>query len=285
MKQQFLLLDSFEAIGDWWHPEHPEHKVTGTLEYSPDTGVVLNIVGSLLPDRLNIGPFRSYDTVFGHLLNGPICTLVSSITTNRTIRSGAGVVGERIASEYLLLNIHHDHFKEHKYSLLSVQFTNLAWWLGKQPIARSWTSEEDHRAHVEYDLFTTSFQHHINSRDCELSIIQLVSEQVSMRSMTVEVSDHVVIEASQPQTFDWYWQLMGDIRNLLVLFLTFPIYALKVAMMTIKCSQALLTWDLEMSPPSSTIRVPFKPKFVSILTGLVYLTRVTRRCFSMVWLH
>jgi hypothetical protein len=41
------VVDRFEAQGEWWLPDRPERRVSGTLSFDPDSGSTLSLIGSL----------------------------------------------------------------------------------------------------------------------------------------------------------------------------------------------------------------------------------------------
>jgi len=40
------MIEQFEYKGIWWLPDGDEGKIAGTLSFSPDKGIVLDLIGS-----------------------------------------------------------------------------------------------------------------------------------------------------------------------------------------------------------------------------------------------
>ena len=40
------MMDKFEYEGIWWLPDKPEKQVSGTLRFTPNEGVILDLIGS-----------------------------------------------------------------------------------------------------------------------------------------------------------------------------------------------------------------------------------------------
>lgn len=90
-------MDGFEVQGQWWLPDHPEHRITGTLSWDPTSGGTLKLLGQLRPRVVIEHPLpdgqvqrvvkddqdRSYPLVFGQVEDHPYTLLDAFMSFKR----------------------------------------------------------------------------------------------------------------------------------------------------------------------------------------------------------
>lgn len=59
-----MMIEAFEETGIWWLPESPDRPISGTISYSPQGGIKLWLVGTLVSER------RLYATSFHPVVHG-----------------------------------------------------------------------------------------------------------------------------------------------------------------------------------------------------------------------
>jgi len=65
------VTESFECSGLWWLPDNSEDRVAGVLRFSPEDGLVLNLLGMLGSRGGGVG-IKSYEIVFGSVYDSPM---------------------------------------------------------------------------------------------------------------------------------------------------------------------------------------------------------------------
>ena len=99
------LTESFDSVGEWFLPDAPDRKITGSLSYMDRrTELHLNGVFQSLSGSLNIADmFPTYPTVHGVVRNGP----ASLIGVRRIEGSfGSNPSSERLSATLLVIGAH-----------------------------------------------------------------------------------------------------------------------------------------------------------------------------------
>ena len=121
------MIDEFHLKGDFWLPETPDRKVSGTLRFNQDEGATLELIGSL--EDIKPGPIGIWekDIILGFSTNGKYITLYRCLEFNKNI-SMPGMISQVIHSDKVFLGGHFDKPEDIKFKSILVRFSHLDEW-------------------------------------------------------------------------------------------------------------------------------------------------------------
>jgi len=133
-------MDLTEHIGEWWLPDHPTHRVAGTLLLSREDGPILTLLGSLddgwgenFPDQ--------YSAILGEVLDVGLVTLrgcwTKSLRSSRTHKSG--LAKTVYGAHWALLGDHIPQREAPRFHFVAVEVSQLTNWIGRSGLMTTWT--------------------------------------------------------------------------------------------------------------------------------------------------
>lgn len=138
--------ETFEHKGFFWLPNYPDKKIPGTLKFSPDTGILLELIGSFPKEN------SKQEIILGFTEKGKCITLLNSFETTRNM-SFPGIKITNIVSNYLFSGPEHlETKKQVKFYQAIVRLKYLDEWLNKSEgfnINYNW---DDHEITIKYKL-------------------------------------------------------------------------------------------------------------------------------------
>lgn len=93
------MIAEFENRGIWFLPNKPDEKISGIPKYTPEKGVLLELIGAFLTEQ------NEFELILGEIESGKAVTLYNSYIINHTfsatfnvstIFSNFAFVGEQI---------------------------------------------------------------------------------------------------------------------------------------------------------------------------------------------
>ena len=121
-----MLTDPLEITGVWWLPESPETEIAGTLRYSPEEGIILELIGSF-HDITEMNAPREIPVVNG-VAGGKNVTL----TNLHTIRSNLQIPGVHLSTlraRFAFVGNIFTSLDSIQFSSVSVAYLHLNAWL------------------------------------------------------------------------------------------------------------------------------------------------------------
>lgn len=231
-----LLGEHQNWTGHWWRPEDPDNKVPEVLTYSPDKGLRLQLLGGW---KYNVTrPGENGSTIITDELqrwlvvvgigDGKFITLMSvHVTTARSFSLG-GMFGTpdklELRAHTALVGVHMDDPDEPAFTAASAHVEDMTVWSRRTGI------QETHHFEPERDLSGTIELKHLEALTVESGPLTAKlshyawhphSEQTRSQTLT-RVREHQVIrfERSEPQSFEYWLDLLGDIADLISLALS-----------------------------------------------------------------
>ncbi len=214
-------MDSFEYIGLWWLPEKPDRKMTGTLSFTVQNGLRLEIMGALedIFARLESGKLSKYDVIYGITQKGKFVT----VTNCRSYGQSLNVPG--ISTEAFFCDIAyitHGHFlvnpEAAKFPAILVDFTYLINWTGLNVLREEWIRQESEFIGSKLELRAVE-PRRFELDAATLSIgINFGTDSTSKRHRTYKQSSYIKIESPVPLTLeDWLSQYIRPLQDLITL--------------------------------------------------------------------
>jgi ApeA N-terminal domain 1 len=217
-----LLEEQSEYRGYWWHPDDRNDRVAGTLFYSRDDGLHLELMGVLD----GVGPPRDQTeiiTLHGDLIEGDAVTLHRVFLTSQLHR-WPGMVTQRFRVHYALLGAHIDDAGEHCFPSCSFRLSYLEEWLSYQPLRHE--LPQTHPFAMDLSLRTISGEfERVEYLDADIKQASSFDTQDHRpRSFGIASHSWLVVRPAAPKPLDWYLGIVSRIRDLMKLCLPQPTY-------------------------------------------------------------
>lgn len=118
---------NLNILGEWWLPNDPGKQIPGVLTYSPDEGIILELMGSF-KDIRNIEKFLELEIIIGISKNGEDITLYkcSEISSSYT----AAGLSTLFRVNRVFVGAHFQREDDIKFKSVSARFLHLDEWLG-----------------------------------------------------------------------------------------------------------------------------------------------------------
>lgn len=131
-KLQFKLNEEHKFSGMWWFPNCPAERIAGILTYSPDKGILLNLMDSFNIEELaekGIFPTKELknDIMLGVSCNGEDITL-QGCSVLASIFAPIGAECISITANTVFIGIHLEETGDMKFKSISAKLTHLDEW-------------------------------------------------------------------------------------------------------------------------------------------------------------
>jgi hypothetical protein len=143
------LREIFSYKGLFWLPENPDDKVSGTLSFSPEDGITLELIGFLGSRRSSAQLFET-KIINGFSTNGKKLSLFKCYESNRTA-SYPGIETSIIQANYLFVGANFINEDEICFNKVAIKLKNLDSWLGISGFDIQYNQAE-HSTNIYYKL-------------------------------------------------------------------------------------------------------------------------------------
>src|SRR5262249_55911851 len=117
-----------------------------------ETGIRLEIIGSLAPILPKGQQARNQYIIHGMSSTGRLCTLIENVIIGHVSLVFSGVASETYQCRYLFIGGHFSTFEDLSFTVMSVNFTGLEEWLGWSPFSSSHqTQNNNHHETFTYN--------------------------------------------------------------------------------------------------------------------------------------
>lgn len=141
-------MEDFEFEGIWWLPETPDAKVPGTLEFSPDSGVSLDLLDSLKKPGDHFAAFQremvESELILGFSSEGRPATLWGCWEKRKRVNL-AGFTKTSFHADFALVGAHLGVAEDARFKKMSAEYRHLDEWAGISGFEIK--IPEDHAAH------------------------------------------------------------------------------------------------------------------------------------------
>lgn len=225
----YTLLDDFELKGIWWLPDQPDQRISGILSFRNENKILLELLGSLYEKKaLGGNDIFQPEVILGVSDSGHICTLFKNYETSSNL-SFPGVNKSIIMSKFLFIGKHFQAERELQFPSFQVNFTNLENWLVKKPFT---TKVPDDKNNLEWKLthkWPKEFEANLEEIN---SVIQsthnFATDGDGVRNVIWKSRAYLKIIPETAQSFEWYWNIIYDLCNLLTLLIGETTYIVKL---------------------------------------------------------
>lgn len=122
------MREKFSYKGLFWLPENPDDQVSGTLSFSPEDGITLELIGFLGSNRNNAQLFET-KIINGFSTTGKKLSLFKCYESNRSA-SYPGIETSIVQANYLFVGANFNNEDEICFNKVAVKLKNLDSWLG-----------------------------------------------------------------------------------------------------------------------------------------------------------
>jgi hypothetical protein len=231
LKDMHSLFEDFEYKGFWWLPTDPENKVPGTLIYKSGDRMMLELLGSLSEDEQNSNALKNHTIVQGVAEGHRICTLQRLLHTNSSFIGG----NEAYRSSYIVNRLFEGkHFAspdEIRFSSISINYTSLEDWITDCPYEEGHEKDESSQTltitasrKVPYPVFEVN----VPSISATISASLEFEGSIGIRTLRWKSTGFIHILPEHPSSFEWFWGIQSDIRNLLTLLMNEPTHPTRI---------------------------------------------------------
>ncbi|WP_206754401.1 HEPN domain-containing protein [Leptolyngbya sp. FACHB-321] len=211
-------MKGFEHVGQWWLPEFPNRKVSGTLKFEPATGGKLELIGSLTDESQSDQPSFP-PIILGECLAGKITLLNNSFSESKLTLEEIGLT---IYHTRLICDgIHLQSESDLKFLSISVHYSYLNQWLG----VRGFNID---RSSIRYEQDVTVTQIHVNE-NIKLSLdIRTRKKEEWMENVQLSQLSYITIIFSELHLLEEAEKVLRHLRNFLSFAVMCPVYPLDV---------------------------------------------------------
>ena len=210
-------MDSFEYTGRWWLPSDPNTEVSGTVSYSGEDGILLDLVGTL--DEL--GAKEWHPLVLGLMRDEARFVTLVGCRRARLHVAFPGFTSERFRAATVYVSRYGPHFThvdELRFRKVEVQYDHLPEWAGITGFQEHSYEDEHGRQRYRFEFVRP-----------EPVVATTESGIVSvgfgfgyrgsvLREVSLSQSVSILIEVPEPLSFeDLYLRFIQPFRNLLTL--------------------------------------------------------------------
>jgi hypothetical protein len=221
------LTDSFNALGDWFLPDSPDHRLAGRLSYTPErTELIVN--GTFRPDVPGILQVGSdYSIVHGVTHDGETITLLNSRCIERTSQTtSVEIEKERLLILLLVVGAHLT--ESSTFPAFSFRIPGLQVWLSRESIDQSLERDESNRiiTHVYRVRDRKEDSVYVPVIHATLSwFVGYTSVVDPFSSISVETAARMTVRPDSPQSLNWYFAEYHKVTTLLSIIAGGPMFA------------------------------------------------------------
>jgi hypothetical protein len=224
-------MKDLELNGQWWLPNEPENKVTGTVTFSNRDGISLKFVGAFFGPSIDHN-YVSFPVVLGLTDKGKVtlqgCSFFGGWSSYLDhIDSDGSPKYLTLPQQYgraqaIYIGVHFTDPDQIKFTKMSIDYSHLAVWLGLF-VMPSFNEVEDQSGTIEQ--YTLAFNYPrvtaITDR-VTISFLAGLDKYQPIVSMSAEVAAGLKIE-------EWLSQIIQPIQNLISLGLGRPVFLLQLS--------------------------------------------------------
>ena len=212
----------FRYQGVWWLPNKPDNKVPGSLEFDPQTGATLELMGPL-EEIQNKTKMLAIDIILGSTTDGKDITLSKCFQTESNIHH-PGTTTSTFYIDMVLIGVHFKKNEDIKFNSISVQFTHLDEWAHFGSFETQYLPKDE--TIIKHKL-PKSIKTAIND-DWDLAITPSASHNYSNMEVSIKNTITIKIESKKEKALDEFYEKMNTIRNLLTLGTREQVYPLSI---------------------------------------------------------
>jgi hypothetical protein len=217
MDKELEFIGEFEYKGIWWLPDNPGEQISGTLRFSPNKGVTLDLDGAF-NSRKNLEEMQNFPIILGITVEGREITLTNCIGARGTKTS-------KFYADLVFKNVHFQRIEDVRFKSISVRYSHLDDWLG----ISNFSITPDNDEIVIKCKFQKPIQFNIG--DYKIFIVIETTYPIPVivqKEVTIKQVVYITVESQDEKSFDEFLNIMRNIKNFLSLGVGEPVYPLAI---------------------------------------------------------
>jgi len=219
------MINDFNYDGLWWHPENPEKKISGALNFTLDDGAKLNLIGSFgtVSDFFQ-GDIERHDAILGISPAGHKISIYNSIKINSKY-SASGFTVDSYIVPLVFIGEHFNKLNDVKFKSLNIVYSHLD----------AWVNISGFKFELEPNEYTIKYKKPdsvcATLRDCNVSIGFNVSGpdwSIVQKSTRINQESVITIDFMVEKTFDECLDVIYLMQNFLSLGVGEPVKPLEI---------------------------------------------------------
>lgn len=201
------MLDTIEELGSWWIPESPDQKLTGTVNFDPEKGVILDLVGCFEESG------DAHDNAEYSVIHG-LTSKTGPITLSKCRGEGWSSYetphgGELITSRYvakrMFRGMHFPHPEELLLNKVHLFVTHLHAWMGQQrlQIDHNWGEDNETENVITY---RTPESIHIDADEIALDLWSGFGVKESIDNLVLNGGSWIVLTSQTGLTVEQWME-------------------------------------------------------------------------------
>lgn len=220
------MIETITYKGVWFLPENPNHQVSGTLTFEPNSEPNLELLGTLTTknNRINEPLF-----ILGFSSDGKIITLYKSFEYSRSY-SLPGMETSSFIPMYVLIGKHFSSETEFNFKIIKGRFKNLENWINISGFKNVNTDFETHTTKIEYQLpdpIKFNIDENINGL---LNFTSSSPFHIQTLKAVVEQKSEIHLEFKQEKPFFYVLKELMLFQNFLTLATFEPAYPISIVL-------------------------------------------------------
>ncbi|MBW4558261.1 MAG: hypothetical protein KME59_20505 [Trichormus sp. ATA11-4-KO1] len=210
-------MEEFELFGSWWLPSNPQQEVTGTVKFSFEKGISLEVVGSFNEQDFLNSDSESQEIIIG-VTHGQLFTLLNC-HRNTSKRSFPGILTQSYNVKIALIGSHFNNLEQIKFDKFQVGFTDLKYL---SPLFWDTNLNSNYNGDKNYQEYQV-FYHVLkdlkaNITQANISINQFIDQQVTNQEITVNKSALITVDIKEKKSIDEIFsQFINPLKNFITL--------------------------------------------------------------------
>ena len=216
------MIEEFEYKGEWWLPDNPDRRISGTLKFTPNGGAVLDLIGSF-KDFGDITKTEEPDIILGISANREI-TLYKCFQTKSTL-SSSGFYTSVLCVNVVFIGAYFQKSEDIKFKNLSIHYAYLDEWVNISGFNIPFSVKKE--ILIKYKL-PKPIQVTV-SDGLKISVyIRAIFPGISIvqKEACIKQKAYIEIEPSKEKSFKEYLKIIYCIQNFLSLAVIEPVYPL-----------------------------------------------------------
>lgn len=220
-------MESFEYRGYWWLPDKPEEQVPGTLEFDPDSGATLDLLGSF-KDFGDLTTSLQPKLILGFSSDGKSITLRDCLEI-RTKTSMPGMITTSFRAAVVFVGAHFERAEDVRFKRISVEFQYLDEWADISGFTLKMPYDPKSHPRVIEHKTPESVRASVGNTEISLRFRSSMRESNPMvREVSLIQKAHLAVEYPEDRSFDELSTVIHHLRNFLSLGVGEPVHPLEI---------------------------------------------------------
>ena len=220
------MTSEFERKGKWWLPDNPDHKLVGTLTYSPRDGGVLELTDGFasVDQLLASGWVMAPSIILGEEPDGKRITLLHCVQKAWSV--GGGYATCSFSAQVVCLGAHYCTPQEMTFDGLSVHYSHLNEWAAQSFF--EYEQEEDLRR------ITYRKPREVLAVIDDKTVVSVSSsfsqrwDYSPPRAVTIECDSNIGLELAHKASLDEYARVLRIVQVFLALAVGEAVHPLRI---------------------------------------------------------